>query len=229
MDYRIKKIGDDWKFIPKEEWKKKTDYERLYNKIKRREIFIQKTEEDIKKKKRELREWKKDRTRDYHQLLKYHKKFIPGFSVSLSKNPKLKESDNTKVSIRTKGNLSWTIYVTVQGVRKSIYLGTKDDVNEKFDLIEGTLKYYDFYPDIFIPHRNKITQKIEKLVYPLIRKEMISILSEEGTLDSFLKPKIKGMKYLDELYKNSIYYEEPKPKKPKPKGKRMVVYRPPSS
>ena len=112
--------------------------------------------------------------------------------------------------------------------KKKVILTCKDNTvsNEMFDLIEGTNKYCDLIPHISIPHRNRITRKIEKLVCPLIKKEMVGVLSEEGTLDSFLNNKVKGMKYLDELYKKSIYYEEPKPKEPKPKGKRMVVYRP---
>ena len=229
MDYRVKKVGGDWEFLPKDERNKKSEFERLLNNIKRREKRIQNHSEKLKELKKELREWKKERTKQHHQLLKYHKEFIPGFSVSLSKNKKKKDRDNTKVSFETSGNLSWTIYVSVQGKRKSIYLGTMKDVNEKFDLIEGTLKYCNLFPHKSIQHRKKITLKIEKLLYPLIKKEMLSILSKEGNLDSFINKKVKGMKYLDELYKNSIYYEEPKPIKEKPKGKRMNVFRPPPS
>jgi len=228
MDYRVKKIGDDWKFLPEEEKNKKFQYERLFNKIQKRERTIQKREIELKELKKELREWKKERTVQHHQLIKYHKHFTPGFSVSLSKNPKIKKDDNLHGSFRTSGNLSWTIYVTVQGKRKSIYLGTMSVVNEKIDLIEGTNEYCYLFPHKSIPHRKKLTRKIEKLVYPLIKEEMLTVLTNEGSLDSFLNSTTKGIRYLDELYKNSEYYEEPKPKKPQKKGK-FIVFNPPPS
>ena len=229
MDYRLKKVGDSWRFLPEKERLEKLKYERLWYRIKRREKRIENEFEKIKVLKKQLKEWKMLRTKEYNRLVKYHKEFIPKFSISLSKNPKYKDHNNLNGSVRSRGNLSWTIYVTVQNERKPIYLGTMKDVNDKFDLIEGTHKYCDLIPHKSLPHRNRITRKIEKLVCPLIKKEMVSVLSEEGTLDSFLNQKVKGMEFLDELYENSIYYEEPKPKKPKPKGKRMVVFRPPDS
>jgi len=227
MDYRVTKIGDGWEFLPEEERKKKFQFERLINNINRREKKIISDSEKLKELKLELRKWKKERTKQHQQLVQYHKQFIPGFSVSLSKNPKKKDIKNTTGSFKTSGNLSWTIFVTIQGERKPIYLGTMKDVNEKLDLIEGSLKYCDFKPHTDVDQRDKLTLKIEKLVYPLIREEMLSILSKEGNLDSFLNQTIKGMKYLDELYKKSVYFEEEKPKEEKPKGKRMEVFRPP--
>ena len=210
MDYRLKKVGDSWFFLPEKERLEKLKYERLWYRIKRREKRIENELEKIKVLKNQLKEWKKERTKDYNYLVKYHKEFIPTFSVSVSKTPKFK--DNTSISIRTRGNLSWTIYVTVQGKRKSIYLGTVKEVNKKIDLIEGTNKFVDYLPHKFKPHKDKVIRKIEKYVYPLIKDEMKSILSEEGTLDSFLDNTVKGMKYLDVRYKNSKYYEEEKPK-----------------
>jgi hypothetical protein len=229
MEYRIKKVGDDWSFLPEKEWKEKLDYERLFNKVTRREKRIQKIIDELPKLKKELREWKKDRTKQYKQLIKYHKKFTPDISISLSKNPKKKEPSWRDSSYETRGNLSWTIYVTIQGKRKPIYLGTVRNVNEKLDLIKGKSYYKDLVPHERYKHQEIITREIEKLVYPLIKEEMLSILTNEGSLDSFLNRTIKGREYLDELYKNSEYYEEPKPKKPKPKGKRMNVFRPPPS
>jgi hypothetical protein len=229
MDYRIKKIGDGWEFLPDEEKNKKFQFERLLNNIRRRERRIEKTEIELKELKKELREWKKERTKQHHQLIKYHKHFTPKFSVSLSKNPKVKKDDNLHGSFRTSGNLSWTIYVNVQGGKpKPIYLGTMRVVNEKLDLIEGKEYYKDLFPNKSIPHRKIVTKKIERLVYPLIKEELLTILISEGSLDSFLDNKVKGVKYLDELYKNSDYYEEPKPKKPQKKGKFMVFNPPPS-
>lgn len=229
MDYRIKKIGDSWKFLPEREKLEKLEYEKLWNRIRRREKRIEKEIEKTKVLKKELSEWKRERTKEYNRLVKYHKEFIPTFSISFSKNPKYKSSKTSSGSVQNSGNLSWTISVRVQGERKPIYLGTMKNVNEKLDLIEGTLEYCDLTPHTKQPHLNQISRKLEKLVYPLIKRDMLVILQEEGNLDSFLNDKVVGMKYLDELYKNSEYYEEPKPKKPKPKGKRMNVFRPPPS
>ena len=165
MDYRIKMVGDSWKFLPEKERLEKLKYERLWNRVKRREKRIEKEFEKIKVLKKELKEWKKDRTNEYNKLVKYHKIFTPTFSISLSKNSKKKDSENTRGSSTTSGNLSWTIYVTVQGKRKPIYLGTYKKVNEKLDLIEGTQKYRDLIPHKSPNHRNRIILKIEKLVY----------------------------------------------------------------
>ena len=118
MDYRINKIGDGWKFLPEKERKEKLDYERLLNNITRREKKIQSDLIKIKKLKRELREMKKNRTIQYHQLLKYHKEFSPTFSTSLSKNKKYKDVDNIKGSFMTSENKSWTITVRIGGKKK---------------------------------------------------------------------------------------------------------------
>lgn len=229
MDYRIKKVGDSWKFLPEREKLEKLEYETLWNKVRKIEKKIEKENEKIKVLKREFRELKKERTKEYNRLVKYHKEFIPTFSISFSKNPKYKSSTTTSGSVQHSGNLSWTIYVRVQGKRKPIYLGTMKNVNEKLDLIESTLKYGKLTPHRDQSDLNRISRKVEKLVYPLIKRDMLVILKKDGNLDSFLENKVTGMKYLDELYKNSEYYEEPQPKKPQPKGKRMNVFRPPPS
>lgn len=226
MDYRIKKVGDGWEFLPEKERKEKFDYERLLNNIKRREKRIENETEKLKKLKNELREWNKKRTVQHHQLIKYHKEFIPTFSTSLSKNQKFKDSDNIEGSFTTSGNKSWTISVRVQGIRKSIYLGTQQKVNEMLDLIEGRSDHWiNLYPHKNSQHLEKITKKIEDLVYPLIKEEMLIVLNENGSLDSFMNETIKGMKYLDNLYLNSGYYEERQPMNPKLKGK-FTTYNP---
>ena len=224
MDYRINKIGDGWKFLPEKEKKEKLDYERLLNNITRREKKIQSDLIKIKKLKRELREMKKNRIIQYHQLLKYHKEFSPTFSTSLSKNRKYKDVDNIKGSFMTSGNKSWTITVRIGGKKKPIYLGTQLKVNEMLDLIEGRSDYWiNLYPHKRPEHETRIKRVIEKLVYPLIKKEMFECLEKEGSLNSFMGTTIKGKKYLDELYLDSGFYEERKPMETKFKGK-FTVY-----
>ena len=41
MDYRVKKVGDGWEFLPKKELDEKLGYERLLNNINRREKKIE--------------------------------------------------------------------------------------------------------------------------------------------------------------------------------------------
>ena len=226
MDYRIKKVGDGWDFLPKKERKEKSDYERLLNNISRREKKIESDLSKIKKLKEELKEMKKERTIQHHKMIKYHKEFTPTFSTSLSKNPKYKDTDNIRGSVMTGGNKSWTISVRVGGKRKPIYLGTQLKVNEMLDLIEGRTDHYiNMFPHKHPPHEEKIKKKIEKLVYPLIKRDMLECLESKGKLDSYINSTIKGIQYLDELYLNSGYYEEKKPMNPKFKGK-FVTYNP---
>ena len=158
------------------------------------------------------------------QLLKYHKEFSPTFSTSLSKNKKYKDVDNIKGSFMTSGNKSWTITVRIGGKKKPIYLGTQLKVNEMLDLIEGRSDYWiNLYPHKRPEHETRIKRVIEKLVYPLIKKEMFECLEKEGSLNSFMGTTIKGKKYLDELYLDSGFYEERKPMESKFKGK-FIVY-----
>ena len=48
MDYRIKKVGDEWEFLPKKERDEKREYERLLNNINKREKKIISDQEKIK-------------------------------------------------------------------------------------------------------------------------------------------------------------------------------------
>jgi hypothetical protein len=64
---------------------------------------------------------------------------------------------------------------------------------------------------------------IQKLIYPLIKRDMLECLNREGSLDSYLNRIIKGQEYLDELYLNSGFYEERTPVNPLVKGK-FVTY-----
>ena len=226
MDYRVKKVGDGWEFLTKKELDEKLGYERLLNNINRREKKIESDLDKIKKLKEELREMKKKRTLQHHQLLKYHKEFSPTFSVSMSKNKKLRGGDSNEGMFHTTGNRSWTIYVRVSGKRKPIYLGTQLKVNEMLDLIEGKSDYYiNLHPHKRPKHEERIKNKIEKIVYPLIKRDMLECLDKEGKMDSFIDSTIKGMKYLKELYLNSGFYEERVPMDPKFKGK-FTTYNP---
>jgi len=81
--WRINKIGDDFNFIPKKERDEKLEYERLLNKISKREKKIESDLVKIGKLKKELRKMKGDRIKGLNKMVKYHKKFLPTFSIFL--------------------------------------------------------------------------------------------------------------------------------------------------
>ena len=81
--WRINKVGDDWMFIPKKERDEKRDYENLTIKINQREKKIESDLGKIKELKKELRKMKSYRTNGYNNVVKYHKKFLPTFSIFL--------------------------------------------------------------------------------------------------------------------------------------------------
>ena len=217
-------MGDGWIFVPIDERKKKLDYDKLIYRINQREKRLAKMADTISELKKELKEWKKFRTSEYKELIKFHKIFQPSFSVSLSKAPKLSQSSIG--SNQTGGNKSWTIFVTVGKVKKSIYLGTIKAVNEQLDLIEGKSEYFELFPNKSIPHKNRIISKINELIIPLIKSELVEMLQKEGSVESFLNSQIKGVDYLNFLYKNSKYYKVKEEGKSEKKKGKFIIYNP---
>lgn len=206
MDKSLIKMGDGWIFVPADERQKKLNYDKLLYRINQREKRIAKLSDTISELKKELKEWKKFSTSEYKELVKFHKTFQPSFSVSLSKAPKMRQRS---IGItQTSGNKSWTIFVTVGKVKKAIYLGTVKAVNEQLDLIEGKKEYFELLPHKSLPHKNKIISKINELVIPLIKNDLVEMLQKEGSVETFLSSPIKGADYLDFLYKNSNFFEE---------------------
>ena len=112
----------------KKERDEKREYERLLNNINKREKKIISDQEKIKTLKSELKEMKIKRTKGYHTMVKYHKELIPTFSISISKNPKYKSSDNLHGDFKTSGNRSWTISVRVIERENQFIL----ELNKKF-------------------------------------------------------------------------------------------------
>jgi hypothetical protein len=80
MDFRLKYIGKEFEFFPENEKREKFDYERLVYNIERREKKILNDLSKIEILKKELREWKKERTEGYKKMVKYHKNFSPTYS-----------------------------------------------------------------------------------------------------------------------------------------------------
>lgn len=217
-------MGDGWIFVPEYERRKKLDYDKLVYRIKQREKRLAKMGNTISELKKELKEWKKFRTSEYKELVKFHKTFQPSFSISLSKAPKVKQSSIG--SFQTSGNKSWTIFVSVGKVKKAVYLGTIKAVNEKLDLIEGRSEFSEMFPHKSVPHKNKIISKINELVIPLIKNELIELLQKEGSVDSFLNKTVRGADYLDLLHKNSYSFEENNERITKQKKGKFITFNP---
>ena len=226
--WRIKKIGDDFNFIPKKERDEKLEYERLLNDISKREKKIESDLGKIKKLKKDLRKMKGDRTKEFNKMIKYHKKFLPTFSMFLGG-----EDD---------GSPQWGVWVRIGGKRKYLYIGTVSDVSYRLDLIENKVPQYNenktnndggvgFYGKLNPTNQNEgdllmsedfdiIKSKIESYVCDVIKKKMLSILKKDGNLDRFFdkKYKLKGTDILFDLYKKTPHYTPPQKEREKKKG-----------
>ena len=224
--WRINKIGDDFYFIPKKEREEKLKYERLLSNISKREKKIESELVKIGKLKEDLREMKKNRTKGFNKMIKYHKKFLPSFSIFLGG-----EDD---------GSPQWGMWVRIGGKRKYIYIGTVDDVSYHLDLLEDNVPHYNKnnryedgpvgYYNSLNPknykgdeHKEIISSKIESYVCDVVKKKMLSILKKDGNLDRFYdkKYKLKGIDILYDLYKKSPHYTPPQKEREKKKGGRL--------
>jgi hypothetical protein len=223
--WRLNKIGDDFYFIPKKERDEKLEYERLLNKISKRERKIESKETEIKNLKKDLRDWKTERTKGFHKMVKYHQKFLPSFSIFL-------DDDGF--------NPQWGMWVNIGGKRKNIYIGTVSDVSYHLDLIEENVPHYNKnnkYEDGPVgyygsmnpknyegdEHKEIISSKIESYVGEVIKKKMLGILKKDGNLDRFhdKKYKLKGIDILYDLYKKSPHYTPPQEERERKKGGRL--------
>ena len=222
--WRINKIGDDFNFIPKKERDEKLEYERLLNKISKREKKIESDLVKIGKLKKELRKMKGDRIKGLNKMVKYHKKFLPTFSIFLGG-----EDD---------GSPQWGVWVSIGGKRRYVYLGTVNEVSYHLDLLENNVPHYnknnryeddiDGYYGSLNPknyegdeHKEIITSKIESYVGDVVKKKMLSILKKDGNLDRFYdtkKYKLKGTDILFDLYKKTPHYTPPQKEREKKKG-----------
>jgi hypothetical protein len=225
--WRIKKIGDDFNFIPKKERDEKLEYERLLNKISKREKKIESDLGKIKKLKEDLRDMKGDRIKRYNNVVKYHKKFLPTFSTFLGG-----EDD---------GSPQWGVWVSIGGKRRYVYIGTVNEVSYHLDLLENNVPHYnknnryeddiDGYYGSLNPknyegdeHKEIITSKIESYVCDVVKKKMLGILKKDGNLDRFYDTKnykLKGIDILYDLYKKSPHYTPPQKEIEKKKGGRL--------
>tara|TARA_B110000027_G_C16013852_1_gene253202 strand:- start:116 stop:838 length:723 start_codon:yes stop_codon:yes gene_type:complete len=222
--WRIKKIGDDFNFIPKKERDEKLEYERLLNDISKREKKIESDLGKIKKLKLDLREMKGDRIVQHRKMVKYHKKFLPTFSTFLGG-----EDD---------GSPQWGVWVSIGGKRRYVYIGTVNEVSYHLDLLENNVPHYnknnryeddiDGYYGSLNPknyegdeHKEIITSKIESYVCDVVKKKMLGILKKDGNLDRFYDTKnykLKGTDILFDLYKKSPHYTPPQKEREKKKG-----------
>lgn len=238
MDYRIKKVGDEWDFLPQKERDEKKEYERLVTNIERKENKIQGMLVKLEEEKKQLRKLKGDRTKGYNQMVKYHKKFYPNFSITLDVGKKLVEYKSGNYS-ETSGNNQWGMFVSIGGKRKYVYLGTVSTVSYHLDLLENYVPHYNknnSYKDVVgyyeklkptnsenDEHREIIKSKLELYVGEYLKKMMLDILKKEGNLDKFFDKsfKIKGTECLYDLYKKSPHYQPPQKERERKKGGRL--------
>jgi len=225
MDYRIKKVGGEWEYLPEEERNEKREYEKLVTKIERYEKKMESYLKKIDEIKQDLRELKKKRTEGYHKMVKYHKKFLPSFSYFL---------DDEGV------NSQWGVWVSIGGKRRCVYLGTVSSVSYHLDLLKNNVPHYneknsfkdtEGYYEKLKPKNDKddkhfqiIKSKIESYIEEPIKNMMLGILKEDGNLDRFFDSKnykIKGKEILYDLYKQSPHYQPPQDERERKKGKRL--------
>ena len=238
MDYRIKKVGEEWDFLPQKERDEKKEYERLVTNIERKERKIQGMLVKLEDEKKQLRKLKGDRTKGYNKMVKYHKKFYPNFSVTLDVGKKLVEYKSGNYS-ETSGNNQWGMFVSIGGKRKYVYLGTVSTVSYHLDLLENHIPHYNKnnkfkdvvgYYEKLKPtnsekdeHREIIKSKLEHYVGGYLKKIMLDILKKEGNLDKFFDKyfKIKGTEILYDLYKKSPHFQPPQKERERKKGGRL--------
>ena len=237
--WRINKIGDDFYFIPKKERDEKLEYERLLSNISKREKKIESESVKVGKLKEDLRNMKKDRTKGFNKMIKYHEKFLPTFSITLDVGNKYVEYKSGNYS-ETSGNNQWGKRVSIGGKRKYIYIGTVNDVSYHLDLLENNVPHYNKnnryedgpigYYNSLSPknyesdeHKEIITSKIESYVGDVVKKKMIDTLKKDGNLDNFFDTnyKLKGIDILYDLYKKSSHYTPPQKEREKKKGGRL--------
>ena len=225
MDYRVKKVGDDWIFLPQKERVEKSDYEKLVTNIERKEKKIEGMLKKLVDEKKLLRKLKTDRTIGYNKMVKYHKKFLPNFSIFL-------DDDNY-------GNPQWGMWVSIGGKRKFVYLGTVSEVSYHLDLLENYVPHYNKnnsfkdtvgHYEMFKPknnenneHREIIKSKLELYVGEVLKNKLLNILEKFGDLDKFFDKsyKIKGTDILYDLYKKSPHYQPHQEERERKKGGRL--------
>ena len=230
--WRIKKIGDDFNFIPKKERDEKLKYESLVRKVEDKEKKIESELVKIGKLKEDLRDMKKDRTKEFNKMIKYHKRFLPTFSTFLGG-----EDD---------GSPQWGVWVSIGGKRRYVYLGTVNEVSYHLDLLENNVPHYNknnryedgpmgYYGSLKPTNQNEgdllnsedfdiIKSKIESYICDVIKKKMLGILKKDGNLDRFYdtkKYKLKGIDILYGLYKKTPHYTPPQKEREKKKGGRL--------
>jgi hypothetical protein len=191
-NYRLQFIDEEsYQLLPPEIRENKLKYHRLDYNIKRREKRIQNTVQKIKELKRELSEWKKERTLLHSQLIEFHETFIPTVSISYSGKPKGDKKGEYGYS-----NKSWSITIRLKGRVKNIYLGTDKSVRTKLDEIFNTSEYSESTSK-YVEQKRKVQSVCKKLIQHSIIEELQTEIETTGSVDEFLKrKKIKGMKYL---------------------------------
>lgn len=186
--------------LPKELRDKKLEYQRLYTKIQRREKSLVKRYEKYKMDKSELREWKRERTEKFNQLINLHQTFVPIVSITYSKKRK------------RWGDISytWSITMKLGGKIFNIYIGTDKNVRIRLNELTQTNEYYqegggNKFKTRYEQEKKRIQSEVKRFIQPNIVKKLRELNEEfdgfETWCQLYKNKELKGMDFFKDIPK----------------------------
>ena len=186
--------------LPKELRDMKLEYQRLYTKIQRREKSLVKRYEKYKRDKSELREWKRERTEKFNQLINLHETFVPTISITMSNTPKRWMETNN----------SWSITMRYGGKMFNIYIGTDKDVRIRLNELTQTNEYYqegggNKFRTRYKEEKKRIQSEVKRYIQPNIVKKLRELNEEFNGFETWCQlyknKELKGMNFFTDIPK----------------------------
>ena len=186
--------------LPKELRDMKLEYQRLYTKIQRREKSLVKRYEKYKMDKSELREWKRERTEKFNQLINLHETFVPIVSITYSKERK-RWGDRSN---------TWSITMKLGGKTFNIYIGTDKNVRIRLNELTQTNKYYQEGGSVkfktrYEQEKKRIQSEVKKYIQPNIVKKLRELNEEFNGFETWCQlyknKELKGMDFFTDIPK----------------------------
>lgn len=186
--------------LPKELRDMKLEYQRLYTKIQRREKSLVKRYEKYKMDKSELREWKRERTEKFNQLINLHETFVPIVSITYSKERKRwGDISNT-----------WSITMKLGGKTFNIYIGTDKNVRVRLNELNQTDEYYQEGGSVkfktrYEQEKKRIQSEVKRYIQPNIVKKLRELNEEFNGFETWCQlyknKELKGMNFFTDIPK----------------------------
>lgn len=186
--------------LPKELRDMKLEYQRLYTKIQRREKSLVKRYEKYKMDKSELREWKRERTEKFNQLINLHETFVPIVSITYSKKRKMwGDISNT-----------WSITMKLGGKTFNIYIGTDKNVRIRLNELNQTNEYYQEGGSVkfktrYEQEKKRIQSEVKRYIQPNIVKKLRELNEEFNGFETWCQlyknKELKGMDFFTDIPK----------------------------